>query len=154
MRRLTVVLMLVACGRGGESSAPGHLARRSLPAGWTEESRSTYDEKTIFDYIDGGAERYLRRGFHRLYTARYVDAAKDELTVDLYDMGNPENAAAIFADTRVPDPRPVAACDRAEAHDYGVELRRGRVYGEIMVLRGDPALKAAAVAFARAVCAE
>jgi len=148
--------MLVACGRGsvGESSAPGHLAGRSLPAGWTEESRSTYDEKTIFEYIDGGAERYLRQGFRRLYAARYVDAARDELTVDLYDMGKPENAAAIFADTRVPKPRPVAGCDSAEAHDYGLQLRHGRIYGEVTVLRVDPALQVAAAAFARAVCAQ
>jgi len=157
---LVLSVTLCACGRGGGGSAgggtpaaaAGHLAKSRIPGGWTEESRATYDEKTIFDYIDGGADRFLKKGFRRLHAARYVNAAKDDVTVDLYDMGKPENAAAIFADTRVPKPRPLAACDGALAHDYGLQLRHGRVYGEITVPRVDPALHAAAAAFAKAVC--
>jgi len=143
-----------AAPQADASVAPGsrHLARQAIPAGWTEASRAVYDRKTIFDYIDGGADRYLKKGFRQLYAARYVNAAKDELTVDLYDQGTPANAAAIFADSRVPHPRPVSACDGALAHDYGLQLRSGPVYGEITVPRADPALQAAAAAFARAVC--
>ena len=151
---------LVGCGRGsggaggGAPAAPaaGHLAKKRIPAGWTEQSRNTYDEKTIFDYIDGGAERYLKQGFRRLHAARYANAASDEVTVDLYDLGRPENAAAIYTGTPVPKPRPLAACDEALGHDYGLKLRHGHVYGEITVSRVDPALQAAATAFAKAVC--
>jgi hypothetical protein len=150
MRRPLVLVpfALVACTGG---SAPGHLAKQRIPAGWTEQSRATYDEKTIFDYIDGGAERFLRRGFRRLHAARFGHAA-DEVTVDLYDLGRPENAAAIYAETPTPKPRPVAACDEALGHDYGLKLRHGHLYGEITASRADPALQAATAAFAKAVC--
>jgi hypothetical protein len=149
MHRLILVLVplaLLSCG------GSGHLAKRRVPAGWTEQSRTTYDEKTIFDYIDGGAERFLRKGFRRLHAARYGNAAGDEVTVDLYDLGQPENASAIYADTRTPKPRPVAACDDALGHEYGLKLRHGRVYGEINASKADPALLAATEAFAKAVC--
>ncbi|MBI5477373.1 MAG: hypothetical protein HY906_00875 [Deltaproteobacteria bacterium] len=154
---LVVAIGLVGCGRGSSGGAPaapaaGHLAKQRIPAGWTEQSRDAYDEKTIFDYIDGGADRYLKQGFRRLHAARYASAAADEVTVDLYDLGQPENAAAIYAATPVPKPRPVTACDEALGHDYGLKLRRGRVYGEITASRADPALQTAAAAFARAVC--
>jgi len=138
-------LALLACNGGG------HLAKSRIPAGWAEQSRTSYDAKTIFDYIDGGAERYLRQGFRRLHAARYGKGA-DEVTIDLYDLGRPENAAAIYAATPVPKARPVSACDEAQAHDYGLKLRHGRVYGEITASRADPALQAAAAAFAKAVC--
>jgi hypothetical protein len=157
MRRPLLVLVLpfalLACGRDAPSGA-GHLATQRVPAGWTEQSRRTYDEKTIFDYIDGGAERFLRQGLRRLHAARYANAAADEVTVDLYDLGKPENAAAIYAGTPVPKPRPLAACDEALAHDYGLKLRHGRVYGEITISRVDSALQTTAAAFAQAVCAK
>jgi hypothetical protein len=149
MRRLGILLLplaLLACDGGG------HLAKGRVPAGWTEQSRTTYDRKTIFDYIDGGAERFLRKGLTRVHAARYANAAADEITVDLYDLGRPENAAALYAETKTPKPRPVAACDEALGHDYGLKLRHGRIYGEITASKADPALHAAAVAFARAVC--
>ena len=163
MRHLAVAsvlaLTLAACGRGsggGAGGAPaaarGHLAKQQVPAGWSEESHATYDQKTIFDYINGGADRFLKKGFRQLHAARYTNAAKDELTVDLYDMGTTANAAAIFADSRVPKPRPVQACDGALGHDYGLQLKSGAVYGEITVPKADPALQAAAEAFAKAVC--
>jgi hypothetical protein len=156
MHRVPLVLVLpfafLACDRGTPAAPVGHLPRQRIPAGWIERSRSTYDDKTIFDYIDGGADRYLRKGFRRLHAARYANTAADELTVDLYDLGQPENAAAIFADTPVPKPRALATCDEAVGHDYGLKLRHGRVYGEITVPRIDPALQAAAEAFAKAAC--
>ena len=55
------------------------------------------DTKTIRDpygYIDGGADRYLRQGFRRLHAARYVNVATDEVTVDLYDLGQPKRPLA------------------------------------------------------------
>lgn len=136
---------------GPAAAAPGHLAKGRAPAGWTEQDRKTYDPKTIFDYINGGAERYLRKGFRRLHAARYARGT-DEVTVDLYDLGRPENAAAIFTETPTPKPRPVAACDEALGHEYGLKLRHGQVYGEVTASRADPALQQAAEAFARAVC--
>jgi hypothetical protein len=142
----------VVAGGAPAATAPGPLAKQRVPAGWSELSRKSYDEKTIFDYINGGADRYLRQGFRRLHAARYGNSATDEVTVDLYDLGKAENATLIFAGTPVPKPRPVAACDEAQGHDYGLKLRHGHVYGEITVSRVDPALQAAATAFAKAVC--
>ena len=153
---IALALALVGCGRGGGGApaapGPGHLAKQRVPAGWTEQDRKTYDEKTIFDYINGGAERFLRKGFRQLHAARYGNAAADEVTVDLYDLGRPENAAALYAGTPTPKPRPVAACDEALGHDFGLKLRHGQVYGEITASRADPALQAATAAFAKAVC--
>jgi hypothetical protein len=152
-RSALLPLALVLCGsllpgcRAGDFLAPG-----ALPAGWSERSRARYDRNTLFDYIDGGAERYLGRGFRALAAARYGNAAGDEVTVDIYDMGAPANAAAVMDDTRVPHPRRLTLGDAAVAHDYGVHCRRGPRYVEVSVPRIDPALATAAEAVARAAC--
>jgi len=123
-----------------------------VPSGWTEASRNTYTKGNLYDYINGGAERYLRHGFEKLYAARYTNGAADELTLDLYDMGTPENAKAVFQGTRLPSPSPLPLCHAALGHEYGLIFQRGRVYGEISLSKADPRLREAAQAFARAVC--
>ncbi len=150
MRRCGWVLLiavLAAC-----HGTPRHLPRAAVPAGWRELSRARYDRATLYDYVDGGADRYLRRGFKGLAAARYVNAADDELTLDLYDLGTAENARALLAEAKVPHSRPVAVGDEALAHAYGLHFRRGAIYGEVTVPRAEPALQQAAEAFARAAC--
>lgn len=55
----------------------------------------SYDEETIFDYMNGGAELYLRHGFKTLkvWTGK---AAEADVTVELYLVDSPENARALF----------------------------------------------------------
>jgi hypothetical protein len=128
------------------------VPRSAIPAGWTERSRTRYDRDTLYDYVDGGADRYLKKGFRGLTATRYADAAGDEITVDAYDLGTAANAAALQAETKLPQARPFGAGDAALAHDYGVHCRHGGLYVEITTPRAGPALAAAAAAFARAAC--
>jgi hypothetical protein len=55
----------------------------------------TFDADTIFDYMNGGAERYLKHGFKTLkvWTGK---AGEAEVTVELYLVDSPENARALF----------------------------------------------------------
>jgi hypothetical protein len=55
----------------------------------------SYDADTIFDYMDGGAELYLKHGFKSLkvWTGK---AGEVEVTVELYLLDSPENAGALF----------------------------------------------------------
>ncbi|MCS7254273.1 MAG: DUF6599 family protein [Armatimonadota bacterium] len=56
----------------------------------------TWNERTVFDYMDGAAELYLRYGFKLLHTASYKlpDQTAD---VELYDMGNSKDAFGVFS---------------------------------------------------------
>ena len=55
-----------------------------------------YNAETIFDYMAGGAELYLKHGFKTLkvWTGK---AGKTEVTVELYLVDSAENARALFA---------------------------------------------------------
>lgn len=55
-----------------------------------------WDKKTVFDYMDGAAELYMRYGFNLLYTTRYK--LPDQISVaEIYDMGNSKDAFGVFS---------------------------------------------------------
>lgn len=56
---------------------------------------------TVFDYIDGGALVYLRHGLLEITHAVYRNSGNVSITLDVYDMGSPEDAVAAFDDTEI-----------------------------------------------------
>lgn len=89
---------------------------------------ATYDERTLFDYIDGAAPIYLARHFRRLTAAELVLSDGGEVTADLYDMGAPENAASILEAERSGAGRAVEGFEAAIAGPMSFVFRRGRHY--------------------------
>jgi len=77
---------------------------RLLPqqiSNWTRvESSVTYDRETIFDYINGAGEVYRSYDFGEVLISRYTSQDKPEVTVELFDMGNPSDAYGVFSYAR------------------------------------------------------
>jgi hypothetical protein len=61
-----------------------------------KEKVALYDEKGLFDYIDGAAPIFIDRHFRKLAAAELATAEGSDLVCDVYDMATPENAQAIF----------------------------------------------------------
>lgn len=73
-----------------------------LPAGVArEEAPSFYKPDNLYEYIDGGADIYLLYDFQRVLHQNFK-TGNGELTVDIYDMGKPENAFGMYAAERSP----------------------------------------------------
>ena len=62
-----------------------------------------YDDKGLFDYINGAAPLYIERHFRKLAAAELVLDSGGELTSDVYDMSESKNAESILAKERSPD---------------------------------------------------
>lgn len=56
-----------------------------------------YDRKTIFNYMDGGAEVYLAFDFREVFVRKYKDPSGDEIVLDVYDMGSSDEAYGVFS---------------------------------------------------------
>lgn len=100
---------LVWCGMllfGGMTLMGGHLERfdKVLPAaidGWAKQGKGTlYDNETLFDYIDGGAELYLSYDFKVAASFVYKKEGAPEINVDIFDMGESTNAFGVFSQSR------------------------------------------------------
>jgi len=73
-----------------------------------------YDRKTLYDYLDGGAEVYLAFDYREVFVRKFSDSSKNEISLDIYDMGSSPEAFGIFS------------CDR---QDPGVGLGQDSEYG-------------------------
>lgn len=73
----------------------------SLPTeigGWKWDGKvDTYNADTIFDYIDGIGEIYRAYNMQRVWVYRYEKADHPALTVDLFQMGTPDDAFGVFS---------------------------------------------------------
>jgi hypothetical protein len=114
---LTAATLLTLSASGaGEEARPDFVAR--LPAaigGWKRANEpARYDRKTLFNYIDGGAELYLAFGFQQAIAFEYVADKDDEIKVDIFDMGSARGAFGVFAHGRE-----TMAAEVGQGSDYG-----------------------------------
>ena len=65
--------------------------------GWTAEPKDRlYDEKTIYSYIDGGAELYKAYNMQQCLSRRYTTAKGPSIILDIFDMGTSNDAFGVF----------------------------------------------------------
>lgn len=109
-----------------------------------------YDDKSLYEYIDGGAPLYVARHFRRLAAAELAAPGGAELNADVYDMAAPENAAAIYDAEATPQARPVTGFDAGRAGPMSLVFRQGRFYVKLTAFddRGEAALPDVARALA------
>jgi hypothetical protein len=65
--------------------------------GWTAEPKDRlYDEKTIYSYIDGGAELYKAYNMRQCLSRRYTTTKGPSIILDIFDMGTSDDAFGVF----------------------------------------------------------
>jgi len=68
---------------------------------WQADGKDhVYDPRTLYDYLDGGAEVYLAFDFRRAWVRRYAAPGGRELNLDIYEMGSPAEAFGLFSSDR------------------------------------------------------
>ena len=102
-------MLLLGCGAGGGggiAATPAVDLEGLLPSaavlddGWrVVDGPTSHGPDTLYEYLDGGAERYVDHGFRRLVHARYQrgDDPLACVTVDVFDMGDALGAFGIFS---------------------------------------------------------
>jgi hypothetical protein len=69
--------------------------------GWTQQGDSrTFDVETLFDYMNGNSEGYFAYGFTLMKGVTCVNAAGDQLVVDVSEMGDTDRAWGFFVTNR------------------------------------------------------
>jgi hypothetical protein len=117
---------------GGARAATGMGFAPVLPE--AVFSPAEYDAGTVFDYMNGAAEHYLRHGFKALkvWTGK---AGETEVTVELYLVDSPPNARLLYERARggeetTVDGTPVAVGSGAGAACAGKFFLRVYTYPE------------------------
>jgi hypothetical protein len=102
----------------------------TTPAGAKIKDKvSVYDEKGLFEYIDGAAPIFIERHFRKLAAADMVTLGDThELTCDIYDMSAVENAKSIFEAEKSPVAVPVPDFADAVTGPLSFVFVSGRYY--------------------------
>ena len=87
-----------------------------------------YDEKGLFDYIDGAAPIFIQRHYRKLAAAEMATAEGHDMVCDVYDMAEPANAESIFNAEKSATAKPVADFPDAISGPMSFVFRRGRYY--------------------------
>jgi hypothetical protein len=91
---------------------------------------AVYDRKTLYDYMDGGAEVILAFDFKDVLVRKFKDPAGEEIDLDIYDMGSAAEAFGIFSCDRQSGPAGIG-----QESEYGsglLRFRQGRYFVSIM----------------------
>jgi hypothetical protein len=97
------VILIVSCSSEGNkekvSSMPQLLPQEVL--GWkVQPETETYDRETIFQYINGAGEVYLSYGFNEVTVAWYSKPEAPEISAEIFNMGQAEDAYGVFSHSR------------------------------------------------------
>jgi len=116
MKQIKILIfffLILSCNGGRVDSLFKSIPKQILE--WKAVEKDVfYNRKTLYDYMDGGAEMYLAYNFQRVFTRRYQGPEDNEITLDVYDMGSSPEAFGIFS------------CDR---EDPDVGIGQGSGYG-------------------------
>jgi hypothetical protein len=119
--------------------APGHEADAALralfepaPAGAKiKEKVALYDEKGLFDYIDGAAPIFIERHFRKLAAAELATPEGSDLVCDVYDMVAAENAQSIFDKEKSSQAKPVEGWPEAITGPMSLVFHHARYYAKL-----------------------
>jgi len=108
--RRVLGLATIALAVGGPASRQAPSASPSITAlvpavveGWTiAEGPLTFWPDTLYEYLDGGAPRYLDYGFREAVHVRYALEGDPQaaVTLDVYEMGGTLGAFGIYSSAR------------------------------------------------------
>lgn len=101
---MTMLLLIsAACAQAADVLG---LFPESIAGGAISKPAQAYDAKTIYDYMDGAADPYLRFDFQQLYAAEYqLDGGM--VVVEVFDMDSSPEAYGMFSTVARGDQLPI-----------------------------------------------
>lgn len=152
--RATILgVLLSACFPAAAAAQPAPLSGLLPgPDGWTlAESPQKYLAESLFEYIDGAAENFLSYDFVELAVGQYRGPGGAEMTVDIYDMGGPENAFGIYGSERYPDGRFIPVGVQGYIEEGVLNFFAGRFYVKLLAYPASEETETALKAFASGI---
>jgi hypothetical protein len=120
--------------------------------GWekTGPTRS-FDAAGLWQYLDGGADKYVNAGLVVTLTAHYRYRAKFDAAADLHVFGGAEGAARLFEEEPASGSAPVSLGDAARLYSAGLIFRKGRCLVRLVAYSEGPEVADALLTLAHAI---
>jgi len=95
-------------------------------AGWARSGVvRTFDAASLWEYIDGDAERYIQAGVTQILTSDYRYQDKVDAVVEIYLMSAPGGAQKIFSSESATGSQPIQLGDEGRVYQSSLVFRMG-----------------------------
>lgn len=108
-----------------------------------------YDDRSLYDYIDGGAPFYIEKGFVKLINNEYVEG-DDSFIVDIYMMKDEKNASTLFNAVKKKDAKKVKIGKEGQEGTNQVEFFQDKYFVRVTAFKTDSKTKDTVKKFAEA----
>ena len=154
--QVAVVIALASLALGCKTksgAAPVSLFPESGEvAGWARSGEvRTFDAKSLWEYIDGDAERYIQAGVSKTLTSDYRYQDKVDGVADIYQMSAPVGAQKIFSTESATDSQPVQVGDEARLYKSSLVFRKGSYFVRLTAYEESSAVSKGLVELARGI---
>jgi len=132
--------MLVWCETSSAEVAVESLLPKDVRDGWTLVSGpEVYTKKTLFRHINGQAELFSKYGFQKSAFAIYQEKKneKNQIELDVYDMGNVLHAFGIFSRFRNEDRAAGIGLD-SYFDDQSIIFYKGKYFVMLYAVESNP----------------
>jgi hypothetical protein len=121
-------------------------------AGWRQSGEiQTFIPKTLFEYINGGADLYLTYDFQELKVAEYSNEKKASVTIEVYRHRTPTRAFGIYSQERLSDANFVEIGTQGYIEENVLNFMAGPYYVKISGIHTGPEDREILLAFAKKV---
>lgn len=153
------LLVAIVCVVFGNAACSRHAGAQATPfpvsnevAGWVKTGDTrTFSAAELWSYIDGDAERHVKAGVQKTSTADYKFQNTVEAVVDIYTMGNPQGARAIFEREPASQAKSVQLGDGGRLYAGSLVFCRKQYLVRIVAYKQSPEVQTALQALARGI---
>jgi hypothetical protein len=151
---LLIAITSLALGCKSKSGfAPASLFPESGEvSGWARSGEvRTFDAKSLWEYIDGDAERYIQAGVSKTLTSDYRYQDKVDAVADIYQMSATAGAQKIFSTESSTDSPPVQVGDEGRLFKGSLVFRKGSCLVRLTAYEESPEVSKGLVDLARGI---
>ena len=159
LKRISQAVLLIAFAslalgcKSKSVSAPASLFPESGEvSGWAKSGQvRTFDAKSLWEYVDGDAERYIQAGVSKTLTSDYRYQDKVDAVADIYQMSAPAGAQKIFSTESSTDSQPVQVGDEGRLYKSSLVFRKGSCLVRLTAYKESPEVSKGLVDLARGI---
>jgi hypothetical protein len=149
---LVVCALVILPGTGCKKAANDPFPATGSVAGWAKSGETrNFAAADLWQYIDGGAEQYVKAGVVTTATSDYKYRDHLEAVVDIYTFNDGAGAKTIFESSPVGTGKFVAIGEAGLSYAQSVIFRKGKFLVKIVSYEATPGSQEAMTALAHAL---
>ena len=138
--------------RRPKKASPSGFPESGEVLGWSKSGETrTFDADNLWQYLNGGADKYVRAGLEKTLTADYRYQNQTDAVADVHVMRAPEGARSLFDSEPSTGGQSVQLGDAARLYEASLTFRKGPYFVRLVAYQSAPEVGKALLALGRAI---